>query len=82
MDFFETQKAQMLARFGPQGVHHPHAGTLGHGLNAPQTLASINPAFQDPQAYAHITRDYSTPITIHEEPLEPACVDMEIDTLE
>lgn len=79
MDPLEEQKQRMLAMFGPQALQHPHPGVIGRGLNPAQTLASINPAFQNPQAYAHIVRDYSTPITIQEEPLEPA-IEMEIDT--
>lgn len=76
MDYFQSQKANMLARFGPAALNHPHPGTIGRGLTPEQTLAAINPAFQNYQAYAHITRDYSAPITIQEEPLTQP---MEID---
>lgn len=77
MDFFESQRTQMVNKFGMQTLQHPHPGVIGRGLTPQQALASINPAFQDPSAFAHITRDYNTPITIHEEPLTS---DMEIDT--
>jgi hypothetical protein len=82
MDYFQTQKQRMLEMYGPQAVQHPHPGIIGPGLNPTQALASINPAFQNPQAYAHITREYSTPITIQEEPYAPQepTQDMEIDT--
>lgn len=77
MDFFEAQRTEMVNRFGMQMLQHPHPGVIGRALTPEQTLASINPAFQDPAAFAHITRDYNAPITIQEEPLT---FDMEIDT--
>lgn len=81
MDYFQTQKQRMLEQFGPQALRHPHPGIIGPGLNPTQAIASINPAFQDPQAYAHITREYNTPITIQEETWTPQdeAKDMEID---
>lgn len=78
MNYFEEEKQRMVQMFGPQALQHPHPGIIGPGLSPHQAIASINPAFQNPAAFAHITRDYNTPITIQEEPLEPT-QDMEVD---
>lgn len=71
MDYFLVMKQRMEEQYGASALRHPHAGMIGPGLNPYQALATINPAFQSPQQYSHITRDYNTPITIQEEPFQP-----------
>lgn len=79
MDYFEVMRAKMEKKYGLNALQHPHPGTIGVALTAPQALASINPSFQDPQAYSHIVRDYSTPITLSEEPIIGGAQDMDVD---